>query len=96
MASAVRQPNVQEYKKLNREMVKICEMYDASDANFLVQREIDAADLDNYIKLWEKELTVSTQEQYEIMQQYFECIVRAAKSVKAVYDELEFEDEFVS
>lgn len=96
MASTVRQPNVQEYKKLNREMVKICEMYDASDANFLVQREIDAADLDNYIKLWEKELTVSTQEQYEIMQQYFECIVRAAKSVKAVYDELEFEDEFVS
>lgn len=95
MASATRQSNVQEYKKLNREMMKICEMYDASDANFLVQREIDAADLDNYIKLWEKELTVTTQEQYEIMQQYFECILRAAKSVKAVYDELEFEDEFV-
>lgn len=95
MASAAGQPGVQEYKKLNKEMMKICEMYDASDANFLVQREIDAADLDNYIQLWEKELTVTTREQYEIMQQYFECILRAAKSVKAVYDELKFEDYVV-
>lgn len=93
MALSVGKYGIQEYKKLNKEMMKICEMYDASDANFLVQREIDAADLDNYIRLvWEEELTVTTQEQYEIMQQYFECVLRAAKSVKAVYDELEFEN----
>ena len=88
MASAVGQPGEQEYKKLNKQMMKICDMYDASHINFLVQREIDAADLENYLKLCEEELSVTRREQYEIMQQYFECVLRAAKSVKAVYDEL--------
>ena len=95
MASAVGQPGEQEYKKLNKQMMKICDMYDASHINFLVQREIDAADLENYLKLCEEELSVTRREQYEIMQQYFECVLRAAKSVKAVYDELKFEDYVV-
>lgn len=80
----------QKYRQISKEMLDICNMYESSDANFLIQREIDATDLDNYMSLCAKEQASSYQEQYKLMLQYFECILQAAKSVNCIYDELQF------
>lgn len=91
ISSIAGQQNVQECRKINKEILDICSMYESSDASFLVQREIDAVDLDNYLRLCAKGEEGSEQERYELMKQYFECILKAAKSIKDIYDELCFE-----
>lgn len=76
--------------RLNKEMYTICDKYQSSDMCFLVQREIDATDLENYIEIYETKKTESPEKQYESMQRYFECILKAARTVKSIYDKLEF------
>lgn len=91
IVSSANGKNIEECLKINREIFNVCNMYEESDSNFLIQREIDATDLDNYLKLCERQQRGSNEEQYELMEQYFECILRAANSVKSIYDGLKFE-----
>lgn len=85
------QQSIREREDIKKEMADICDIYESSDASFLIQREIDATDLEHYIELCSKEQTGLEREQYKLMEQYFNCILKAAKSVKAVYDALQLE-----
>lgn len=80
--------NVLKCNKINAEMIHICDMFENSDASFLIHREIDATNLEHYMEICDKQMVASGVELYELMKEYFDCILTAAKSVKVIYDEV--------
>ena len=68
--------------RLENEMKSICSYYDSLEEGFLMQRIIDATELESYMSIFEHEPDISRQEQYDRMRLYFECLLRALKPVE--------------
>ncbi len=78
----------QAYLPIDEQMQEICEFYNTLDEGFLIQREIDAADLDIFLKLFENVEVLTPGEKYQRMGDYFRILQGAVEEVCAVWDEL--------
>ena len=70
--------------EIDREIQGICEYYDKLDEGYVIQREIDATELETFMAIFEQKQNETKQEQYEKLHAYFECLLRATNRV---YDE---------
>ncbi len=78
----------QAYLPIDKQMQEICEFYNTLDEGFLIQREIDAVDLDIFLKLFENVEVFTLGEKYQRMEDYFRILKGAVEEVCAVWDEL--------
>lgn len=82
----------QEASTVSNNIMNICEELEKSDSYFLIMREIDATDLEHYLHLCEVQTEGVSADWFRLMQQYFECIIKAAKTVRNVYVSISFDD----
>lgn len=80
--------NPQTYQQIDREIQKICEFYDQLDEGFLIQREIDAVNLERFMELFDGERENSRKEQYENLEKYFEIVKEAATVVRDIWEQI--------
>lgn len=79
----------QAYLPIDTQMQEICDFYNTLDEGFLIQREIDAVDLDLFMKLFENMENLSLKEKYQRMRDYFMILQKAVRTVCGIWDELE-------
>lgn len=79
------------YKSLNQKIEALCSYYDTLDEMFLIDREIDATELDDYLRLQKEDNSQDLVTQYDWVRRYFGFLKRAAEKVVSVYDEMDVE-----
>jgi hypothetical protein len=80
--------NMQQVMEIDSQIQSICEYYDSLEESFFIQREIDATELETYLSLFEQRQGLSKKEQYERLEAYFECLLRATRQVSRIWNDL--------
>lgn len=76
------------YSKIDRRLQEICEYYNTMEEDFVIQRQIDAVYLEEFLQLFEGMEKGSLTERYQRMKRYFEILNEADSAVKSVWDAL--------
>ena len=79
---------LQAYLPIDKQIQEICEWYNSLDETFFIQREIDASNLETFMKLFEKKEPSSLKEKYQRLQEYFTILLEAATAVSEIWDTL--------
>ena len=80
--------------RLEKEMKEICMYYDSLEEGFLIQRMIDATDLEAFMMIFDQKAAASRQEQYSRMKLYFECLLRALKPVESEWANIQSMEQY--
>jgi hypothetical protein len=80
--------DMQQIMEIERQIQSICEYYDSLEESFFIQREIDATELEAYWALFQQEQNLSKKQQYDRLEAYFECILRAVRQVGSIWNKL--------
>lgn len=84
----LKEGKMQDCVVVEHEMEKICDEYNALDESFLIQRQIDATQLERFESLFGKNVNEKTkQNKYQNMLEYFDCLAIATETVLRIYDE---------
>lgn len=59
-------------------------MFDESTQAFLILREVDATNLDEYMDICSTEVEKNTLEHYRLLERYFACLLRATKNIQNI------------
>jgi hypothetical protein len=76
------------YEGVEKEIQKVCEFYDTLDEEFLIQREIDATHLEEFMGLFENQENCQRKERYERLGEYFRLLLEATLTVEDVWENL--------
>lgn len=79
--------NPQAYIQIDQEIQEICEFYNQLDEGFLIQREIDAVNLEGFMELFEDGGKNSPKEQYEKLGKYFKILQESATVVCDIWEQ---------
>jgi hypothetical protein len=80
--------DMRQLMSIESEIQSICEYYDSLEESFFIQRQIDATELETYLALFQQEQGLSKKEQYDRLEAYFECLLRAVRRVGTIWDDL--------
>lgn len=76
------------YSKIDRRLQEICEYYNTMEEDFVIQRQIDAVYLEEFLQLFEGMEKGSLTERYQRMKRYLEILNEADSVVRSVWDAL--------
>lgn len=68
------------------EIREVCSMYDEMEEGYLVQRQIDATELEHFLQIFENADNEAKLEQYLRIKDYFECLLRAISIVSEKWE----------
>lgn len=85
------QGGTKQYDKINEEMTEICEFCDDLSEFSIIKGEIDATELDSFAGVFDSsKYGLSIREQYQKMKTFFNCMQKAAQTVRCIFDEIQF------
>lgn len=78
----------QAYLPIDEQIQKISGFYEQLDEAYLIQREIDAVNLEAFMKLFEGDRPNTRKEKYKSLQQYFQILKESAITVSGMWDQI--------